>query len=83
MLLSEYLRQRGISKSAAAKQAGVPIPSLTRALQGKRGLSATLMLKLVDWSGGAVTPAELLAEAPPGGRKDGLDGATLPSAGDS
>lgn len=61
MTLHEYLRKYA-NQTDLARRAGVPQPSLSYFLKGKRGLSAFSMAKIVHATGGLVTYEDLVNE---------------------
>jgi predicted transcriptional regulator len=64
MTLTEYLKTRKLSALRYSKLIGVPASSLTRYIQGKRGLSLYTVRAIVKNSNGMIT-LEDLSSAPP------------------
>jgi len=59
MRLSEYIKT---TAKHFAQQHDIPLPVITRFLNGNRGLSAQTMAKIVAATGGQVTYEDLIAE---------------------
>lgn len=62
MKLSEYLDSLGGTDAAAAAELGITAAHLSRLRGGVGGCSLPLAVKIEQWSGGAVRPADLLPE---------------------
>ena len=63
MTFTDYLRHRGIAQKTAAEQLGVTPATVSRLVAG-HGASADRMRRIHRWSGGAVTPNDLVLPAP-------------------
>ena len=70
MNLAEYLKSEKIAPTKWAIANRVPVPVITRYLNGQRGLSAKTMAKIIAATGGQVTFADLVA-GPGDGKRDG------------
>ncbi len=55
MRLKAFLRARGLSVSAAARQTGVKHETFRKWVNGERVPRATAMRAVMEWSGGMVT----------------------------
>lgn len=60
MKLAEYLDSLGQADFVSAQQLGVTHAHLSKLRSGTHGCSLKLAVKIEQWSGGAVTPADLL-----------------------
>jgi plasmid maintenance system antidote protein VapI len=61
--LADYLAELDISASECARRLGCAVPTITRHLSGERGVGLAVAVKIEEWSGGKVTPKELMREA--------------------
>jgi DNA-binding transcriptional regulator YdaS (Cro superfamily) len=61
MTLREYL-EKHTTQTELARAAGVPQPSLSNFLKGKRGLSPASIAKIVRATAGKISYEELIAE---------------------
>ena len=63
MQFMSYLEQQGLTKYKAAKQLEVNYVTLWRWTMGHGRPSARLMLRIAEWSHGAVTPNDWVLAA--------------------
>jgi DNA-binding transcriptional regulator YdaS (Cro superfamily) len=63
MKLADYLDARPERDSEVAEALGITPAHLSRLRNGVGGCSLTLAVKIERWSGGVVTPADLLPPA--------------------
>ena len=70
MPLAEWIRGKGRTQRAVARQLGVSPSTLSRLLKGERSPSASLMRRVFELTEGQVTPSDLVGvgEAPRGDR---------------
>ena len=64
MKLSAYLAADGRTATELAALAGCAVSTITRAAKGEITPSRELMVKLIDATGGAVTPNDFFEVAP-------------------
>jgi hypothetical protein len=60
--LARYLEERKIERADAAEQIPVAVGHLSDILNGKRPCSMDLAVRISAWSGGALQPADLVAQ---------------------
>jgi len=65
MKLLDYLKSVGAAPSPWAVKHGFAIPTITRFIQGKRGLSAKTIQRIEKITGGQVRMDDLLPPLPP------------------
>lgn len=63
MRLDEYRKQRGLSCEQAAEQIGVDESTFNRWERGETVPGGINLMRLIGWSGGAVTSEDIIAAA--------------------